>query len=73
MIDTLTSPESLKNCYLFVPSVWRNYKRDVLTNGFTGAVAKHPLGAFVPTPDDSVKILANDGIVGGFHDGCQLL
>src|SRR3569833_2933986 len=40
---------------------------------FIRRVAKDALGAAIPTQDDSVQVLGDDGVVGGFHDCAQTL
>ena len=40
-------------------------------DGFFRGVTEYPFGTLVPTGDDAVKVLADNGIVGGGYNGSQ--
>ena len=69
MFDSLSAPNSLKNHIFFMVLVWRNQKRDRLTDRFFGRIAKQSLCAFVPTCNDAVEVLAYDCVITGIDDG----
>src|SRR5579862_2492595 len=71
MIHSLASPETTQNVCFFVPSILGDYQGDVLANRFFGCIAEQALRTLVPTRDDAVQILADDGIVGGINDSSQ--
>ena len=43
--------------------------RQWFADDLLGGVAVEPLRTLVPTDDDAVEVLADDGIVGRLHDG----
>src|SRR5579862_5805613 len=43
----------------------------MLPNSFSRGVAEYPFCTLVPTRDDAIEILANDGIIRGGHNGSQ--
>jgi hypothetical protein len=51
----------------------RTEEVDGLAGDFLGRVAVHPLGGRVPTRDDAVQGLADDGIIGMLDNRSQLL
>src|SRR6202007_50503 len=55
----------------FVAELRRDDGGDWLPNDFLLPVTEDPLGAFIPALDNSVQILADNSIVGRFHDGCK--
>src|SRR5215212_8363738 len=73
MVDPLAAPYARENSGLLVFASWRKENGHGLAEDLTGAIAEQPLGARIPGPDDPVQILADDRIVGGFHDRDQLL
>ena len=73
MVDTLAAPYAREDPGLLVFEAWRKKNGHGLADGLTGAIAEQPLGARIPGLDDPVQILADDRIVGGFHDGHELL
>src|SRR5215218_4824347 len=73
MVDPLAAPYARENPGLLVFASWRKKNSHGLAEDLTGAIAEQPLGARIPGPDDPVQILADDRIVGGFHDRDELL
>ncbi len=71
MIDPLAVPELPKDSNFFFPPVLRDNQGDVLPRSFCSGVAEYPLCSFVPAGDNSIQILADDGIVGRIHNGSQ--
>jgi hypothetical protein len=43
----------------------------MLPDGFFRSVAKYPFRTLIPTRDDAIKFLADDGIIGGGYNGSQ--
>ena len=54
-----------------VQAIAWNDQRDVLSNGFLCGIAEQALSALVPTRNDTIQILAHNGIVGRSKDGSQ--
>ena len=73
MVDALAAADARENARLLVCAVRRDQDRDRLADDLLGGVAEQPLGARIPGLDDPVEILADDGIVRGFHDRDELL
>src|ERR1700674_3642990 len=71
MIDALASSEPSNNLRFFVPSILGNDQSDVLAHGLFAGVAEQSFRALVPTRDDAVECLADDGVVGGIHNSSQ--
>jgi hypothetical protein len=40
-------------------------------DGFFRGVSKYPFRALIPTRDDAIKVLADNGIIGGGYNGSQ--
>src|SRR6185437_4886985 len=57
----------------FIDAVRRGQNGNVPSDYLVRRITKDSLGGTVPTEDDSIQILGNDGVVGGFHDGAQTL
>jgi len=55
----------------FVPAVGWDEHYPGLADCFLRCVSEKPLRALVPTGDDAVDILADDRVIGGFHDRGQ--
>ncbi len=52
--------------------IFRNKNRDGFPNHFLGGIAENALSAIVPTADDSIKVLAENGIIGRFDNGSEM-
>ncbi len=63
MVDAFTAAEAFENGRLFMPTFWRNQNRYMSSDDFLRQISKYPLGAFVPSSDNAVEILADDCIV----------
>jgi hypothetical protein len=73
MFDPLATPDTCENACFFIPKFRRKEDGDRLTNGFLGRKAKQLHGTAVPNGDNSVQVFVDDGVVGGLHDGGELL
>src|SRR5882757_3087535 len=73
MFDTLTAAEVSQYLRFLLQTVLRNQDRDRLADGVFGRVAEQPLRAFVPTRDDAVEVLTDDGVFARLHDRGQSL
>ena len=69
VIDVLSAAEAFENGGLFAVAVPGDDEGDVPADRFRGGEAEKTLGAAIPTGDEAVDGLADDGIVGGFDDG----
>ena len=69
MVEALAATNASDDAGLFVPTIAGDDQSDVLADGFFGEVAENAFGALVPTGDDAVEGLADNGIVGGVDDG----
>ena len=56
-------------CRQLVGVFGRDEDRQWFADDLLGGVAVKPLRTFVPADDDAVEGLADDGVVGGLHDG----
>ena len=72
MLDARARPDTLQDLRFFTFEMIGNDRGDRLADHFFGGISKQSLGARVPTDDTSVEILADDGVVGGFHDTGEL-
>ena len=43
----------------------------MLPDGFFGGVSKYPFRTLVPTRDDAIEVLADNGIIGGGYNRSQ--
>ena len=43
----------------------------MLPDGFFGGIPKYPFRTLIPTRDNAIKVLADDGIIGGGYNGSQ--
>jgi hypothetical protein len=69
MVNPLTALEASKNVILLGVAIWGNDQRDVLTDGFISGVAKNAFCTLVPSGNNAVKCLADDGIIGRSDNG----
>ena len=72
MIDALAGPDAAEDVFLFIGPFGRNDKGNVSTDGLLRGVAEESLGGGIPTLDDAVQVLADDGIVGRIDDRRQV-
>jgi hypothetical protein len=54
---------------LFLAQLRRNNHGDRPADGLRGGISESALGSAVPTVDNPVQILGNNGVVGGLHNG----
>ena len=73
MIDLFAAADAREDVRLFVEPVRRDQDRDRLADRFLGGVPENTFGGGIPGADDSIEVLADDGVVRGFHDGNELL
>jgi hypothetical protein len=71
MVYALPSSETIENIRLFSVAFERNDQGDVLPDGFFSGVPKYPLRAPIPTRNHAIKVLADNGIIGGGDNGSQ--
>jgi len=69
VIDALSAPNTIKDCRLIILTVRRDQDVPWLADGLFGRITKDPLRSPVPSGDDAVEVLADNGVVGGFHGG----
>src|SRR5262245_33311054 len=72
MVNLFAAPDALQNPRLLVRAVRRYQNHDGLADDLFGRIPEQLLRAFVPTPDDAVQILADDGVVRRFDDSRQM-
>jgi hypothetical protein len=72
MLDALAIAQPTQDLLLLRVQLRRHDQQDRLAYRFRGAVAEDARRAAVPRLDDALERLADDGIVGGFHDGPEL-
>ena len=73
VVDALAALYAREDPRLLVFAPRRKKNRHGLADGLAGGKAEQPLGAWIPGADDPIHVLADDRIVGGFHDGYELL
>src|SRR5690348_9245658 len=59
---------ALKNNSLFFKPVRGNYEGDWLTNCFGCRISKHSLGCRIPCLNDTVEVLADNGVFRRFYN-----
>src|SRR3989442_13498838 len=67
VINSFAVSQSLQNSGLFIVQSTRNNRFERLSYSFGFGVLEQALRARIPTGDDSVQILRDDGVIGGFH------
>ena len=72
MVDAITAADAGENSGFLVEPIRRDQDVDRLSNDLLSFVSEQALGAAIPAPDYAVEILADDGIVGGLHNGGEL-
>src|SRR5262245_25672583 len=72
MINLFAAPDGFQSPRLLIRAIRRYQNHDGLADDLFSRIAKQFLRAFVPTYDDAVQILADDGVVRRFDDGRQL-
>ena len=68
VIDPLAAPDARKNLGLLAQPVMRDQDGDGPADDLLGLESEQPLRALIPSRDDPVEILADDGVFRGFHD-----
>jgi hypothetical protein len=68
MFYALTALQAGQDVHFLVTAIGGDQLRHRLTNDFLGAIAKQAAGAFVPAGDDSLQRLADNRVVGKFHN-----
>ena len=63
MFDSLPSPQFAEDLLFFMLQLGRKETENRLTHNFICPIAEDALGRFIPRDDDSVEVLADDGIV----------
>src|SRR6266567_2309953 len=61
----------LQDAGLLLWSIRREQRCDWAAQHLGGSVAEHALGAGIPTDDNTLKVLPDDGVIGGLDDGGQ--
>src|SRR5262249_56273800 len=71
MVNPFTPPDPLEDSWYFVgPIRWCEHG-DGVSHCFASPVAEDPLGTLIPTGDDAIDVLADDGVVGRFDNRGQ--
>ena len=73
VVDAFPAADARENRRLLVEPIGRDQDGDRPADDLFGLVAEKPLGALVPCRDDAVEVLADDGVVRGFHDRDEML
>ena len=73
VVDSLAAMDLLEDRRLFVLAVGRYNDGHWPADSLFGGKAEKPLGAAVPTQDQAVGILGQDGVVRRFHNGSVVL
>jgi hypothetical protein len=73
VVDAFTAADARENSRLLVEQIRRNQDGDRPADDLRGFVSEQALGSAIPGPDDSIEILADDGVVGGFDDRGEVL
>src|SRR6476646_9924696 len=69
MLDALAAPNTFENFRLLVLAIRWNQDGHWPADDLFGRIPKEPLCSPVPSADDAVEVLADDGIIGGFDNG----
>ena len=72
MIEAFTAPNAGEDFHLLFVAIRWNQSHDRRADHFLGSVSEDAFRPEIPTGDDTVQVLSDDGVVGGSHDGCQL-
>jgi hypothetical protein len=73
VVDPFAAADARENSRLLVEPIRRDQDGDRFADGLLRFVAEQALGPAIPGPDDAVEILADDGVLGRFHDCGELL
>jgi len=68
MINSLSSSDFFEDVPHFIRVIRRHQYGDRAAFDFFGQVAIDPLGAAVPTGDDPLQSLPDDGVIRRFHN-----
>ncbi len=71
MVHPVAAADALKDVRLLILPLRGQEHSDGPANGLGGGVAKDAFCALVPTSDNAVKVLADNGVVGGIHNRGQ--
>jgi hypothetical protein len=63
VFDALAASNALHDRFFLLPVIGRNENRDRLADDFLGQMAKNALRATIPTRDDAIDVIADDGVV----------
>ena len=63
MFDPLSPPEPFENFLLLIDMIGRNQHQDGMARYFGGSIAENPFGSLVPTGDDPIQVLADNGVI----------
>ena len=69
MVNPFTAANPVQNSGLFIHPIRRHQDGDRAPDDFLRLITKNSFRAAIPTGDDSLQIFADDGIIGGFHNG----
>ncbi len=70
MIDTLTTLEAGENLWLLILTIRGNDKGCYwVADCFLRRIAEYAFGTSVPTRNDAVQVLTNNGVIGRVYDG----
>jgi len=73
MINALAARDTFEDIRVLVLAVRRREHGYVAAHGFLGRVAKNPLGAPIPAPDDALQVFTDDAVVRGLDNRRQPL
>ena len=71
MLDSSTGADIFDDELFVAVEMRGNELKNGLTDDLLAGVAKDATGGVVPAGDDSVEVFGENGVVGGFYDGCQ--
>ena len=72
VLDARAGPDALQDLRFFALEMIGNDRGDRLADHFFGGISEQSLGARIPADDHAVEVLADDGVVGQFHDAGEL-
>ena len=72
MVNALAPADASQAVRLLVLPVLGDQHQHRFAHGFLGGIAEQALRALVPALDDAVQILAQNGVIRGFHDGAEM-
>ena len=72
VFDAFAGGDFAEDLGLFGLKLGRDEHEDGLADDLVRLIAEEPGGSGIPTGDDTLEILADDGVVGGVDDGGEL-